>query len=249
MKKYKCIQKYPHGPILGKEIHDSWEDESRSLANYPDFWEEIIDPAYKILKFHDGHNEYYKPLDGNNGEFTINLTYRYTEKDLLNRVNVSISSVKRMSDGKIFSLGDRVFYEYNTLIKWDIDNFLISLTEKNVLLVRSKDDQMVENLETLKKVDSVTFITEDGKELTEKDEFWVVTTDKKNLVGNRSHTFPSFSKDKTKYLRFSSLEAANDYRINSKNCLSLLDVTFNANINVDSASKLKELIKLKLEIK
>lgn len=244
MKKYKLIKWYPSLPNtweVGMEVGQgdrlgdfadfspcsSFPKEKRitysEVYNNPDFWEEVISPEFEVLIYNIDN---FFPIIGN---------------------NLKISSVKRISDGKIFSLGDTVYYRNNTFIKWQIDNFHIR-EKDDILIIRSKDNQMVETLDHICKVDPVTFTTEDGEELTEKDEFWVVTTDKKNLVGNRSHTFPSFSKDKTNYLRFSSLDAANDYRIHNKNCLSLLDIISNVNLGLGSASKLKKLIKLKLEI-
>jgi hypothetical protein len=61
---------------------------------------------YEILKFKDSvGNVFYKKQEDN--LFTINLQHSYTEEKLLNH-NITIYSVKRLSDGEVFTVGDRV---------------------------------------------------------------------------------------------------------------------------------------------
>jgi hypothetical protein len=60
--------------------------------------------------------------------------------------NHTIYSVKRMSDGEVFTIGDRVGYDdgnSRTKEDWAIDNFFIRETD-NVMLARSKDNINVE---------------------------------------------------------------------------------------------------------
>jgi len=84
------------------------------------------------------------------------------------------------------------------------------------------------------KADFVIFQTEDGATLTSDSDFWVVCLKRISLVSTKAFSYPSFSKNKSKYLRFSSLEHAQGYiNLNKKllcvkdikDCLSLGDMT------------------------
>lgn len=225
MKKYKCINKYPFGVAVGRELFDSWEGKDSSLANFPEFWEEIIDEDYKIISY-------------------CNIFDPEITSPVKNDLCRQILSVERFSDNKVFSIGDTFYLSGNTFNKYIIDELF--LDENYKVIVCASGEEGCYSLNTLKKVDSVTFKTEDGVELTEKDEFWVVTQEKCNLVGNRSHTYPDFSKDKSKYLRFSSLEEANKYRVLNKDCLSLQDVFNTVNLSLRSGNNLKEIIQKRI---
>jgi hypothetical protein len=81
-----------------------------------------------------------------------------------------ISKVKRLSDGVIFSVGDKVKYPQGS-IKWNIDNFYIGGNE--VLLVRSKDCLNVETISTIEHCKNL-FLDELGNEVFEGDPFYFV---------------------------------------------------------------------------
>ena len=238
MQKYKCIKKYPHGPEIGKEIHDSWEGESRSLANYPDYWE-LVSPIYKISSIlsYDGD----RILDDEE-----NLLAYLELKDMNEFVPWVINSVLRISDDITFTVGDRVYYYDNTFIKWEIDNF--HLREDGVMLARSKDNQMVETIDTICKVEPVSFRSYDNLELTEKSEYYVVGPRFNFIQNGTPQTYPSFTKNKTKYFVFANKENAINFIIHNKPCISIEDIMATVNLGLGAGTKLKELVKSKLEL-
>ncbi len=90
---------------------------------------------WKILEFADILNRFYKK---ENGKFTINLQYEYDEKQLLNipySKTVFISKVKRIRDGEIFSLEDRVDSSVNIIEKFELknNNILVAVGKPNSL--------------------------------------------------------------------------------------------------------------------
>lgn len=69
------------------------------------------------------------------------------------KVSETIISVKRLSDGEVFTVGDRVMYALACIdkpIEWTIDNFFIKDGTSDIL-VRSKDNINVEFLGTIKR--------------------------------------------------------------------------------------------------
>lgn len=63
---------------------------------------------WEVLKFKDKQgNEYFKCSDG---RYTINTQYFYTYLELLKNECLSIISVKRLKDNKIFKIGDTVLF-------------------------------------------------------------------------------------------------------------------------------------------
>lgn len=47
MKKYKLIKIYPGSPILGT----IWEYRTKDFSNYPEFWQEVIEKEYQMVKY------------------------------------------------------------------------------------------------------------------------------------------------------------------------------------------------------
>ena len=116
MKKFKLISTYPGSPKLGTILSPKidventntnnyyWEGSWFNPTNFTEFWEEVIAPDYEVIQvlyateirtLFDG--EYKLFLDG------IGFDLEY----LLNN-NGRIHSVKRLSDGEVFTVGDRV---------------------------------------------------------------------------------------------------------------------------------------------
>ncbi len=120
-KKYRLIKEYPGSPKLGtvvnySETHQIYnynggdfytELPKHQVENLDEFWEEIIEKDYEILEF----------TSDNKIKYTLNTNGKYYDisKDALpfgieevDYKNVEITKVKRLSDGVIFSLGDKV---------------------------------------------------------------------------------------------------------------------------------------------
>jgi len=172
-------------------------------------WEEIKEEKiFEILEFGDGINRFYKKSDG---VFTINLQYLYGESDLLNNTNYFITRVKRLRDDVIFEQGNKVKFNGVCSYKFfKIDNFYLR-THDNILLARSKDKSIVEDILRIEKLREPLFISEDAVEIFENDFPWILHNNEiyqwdegRMEIG----IFPTYDKS-LKY--FSTKEAAEKY--------------------------------------
>lgn len=259
MKKYKCIKAYP-GTTVGKETHDSWEGTEQSLNNFPEFWEEIPQLEYEIVTFTDTYNDYSKTKEG---LFTINTVYHHKEEVLLKREDIKIKRVKRLSDGQIFTLGDKVkhieadyiytiknikihkvFYTRNSDLTW-------KYIGKNQIYIEEHDQKGA----WLNSVNpyNVLFTTVDGVDIYLGDTFFIVNRNFRVQQCTGGH----FQKERWDKYRFSSREQADKYVERNKPCLCLMDFETALNsigyLNADQSErfadfsdKLKEILRKKL---
>lgn len=127
-KKYKLIKEYPGSPKKGSiatvdesndfvqsyTVGDFTYEFSTNLKAYPEFWEEVEEKKYEILsvlgiekvrkvKDFDIETGGYLETHPNSNEF-------YPEKDSSKHIlsNFTIYSIKRLSDGEVFSIGDKI---------------------------------------------------------------------------------------------------------------------------------------------
>lgn len=75
-------------------------------------WEEIIEKDYEILSFkHIYGNIYNKSYSKNKLQYALALdSLEYTENYLIIDNTINIYSIKRLSDGEIFTIGDKMYY-------------------------------------------------------------------------------------------------------------------------------------------
>lgn len=247
MIQYKLIKKYPESPKLGSIAIPTTTDEKCSIFyilesesetvikpfNFPEFWQKVEEVDYEILNFNLKKVGYMTPCKNINQ-------------------SLSILSVKRLSDGAIFNLGDSVrFYPKAESCFFEIDNFFIC--EKQGLLVRSKDNFMVETISTIKHPDILPlFTTEDGVEIFEGQSYAYtpkVTMKYINVSDGNSIPMP-----KESFFYFSTKEKAEEYILMNKPCLSIKDVApIFGQMHLDNSltvldrmtAKLQELVKSK----
>ena len=188
MRKFKLIKEYPGSPKLGSIIKDTnpnngaqdawfsdnWGEvgnkgaffisKSTCPENYPEFWEEVKEKEYEILKF-----TYNKWLT-----FKLNSNGYYYDvaKDAMcfgirmdDFKEVCIDEVRRLSDGVKFKLGDKV-QPNNKSFKGIIEEFK---TYNNTILAFLETPDLEENkvwvaLELLQHYKEPLFTTEDGYE-------------------------------------------------------------------------------------
>jgi len=234
MKKYKLIKEYPGSPNLNEIVIQGADDRyyRKTLCyenypeNYPEYWEEIIEKEYKILSFYQDFRDTNIP-----GETYIWLTDQVkgdgywsrlgyvtsplTTEEILEKKGYKIHSVKRLSDGEIFTIGD-ICYPINTNYnKHPITKFWFDIPEQ--LRVDSENYSM--SIDTIIKVKKPLLTTEDGVDIFEGDVFSIVYSD---LSVNYMVTDISLIKLGCKV--FSTIENANDYIIENKACLSLNEI-------------------------
>jgi hypothetical protein len=226
MKKYKLIKEYPGSPKLGCVTALSFNKHSQ----YPEFWEEVVEKDYEILSFKDIGKS---PLKGlaviqKDGTYSMDISYpMYSSTkgglltDFLNLNTWVIHSVKRLSDGEVFTVGDK-YNDCNlkneTIIEFQLGN--------NGLLVNTS---LLKNVQHIKKP---LFTTEDGVNIFKDDRYWVVAKNNIKYIGYVISAFEIEKNDTSfkeynwfNYWSFSTEKAAKQYVLMNKPCLSIKDVS------------------------
>ena len=255
--KYKLIKEYPGSPKLGNTI-DNLENDW--IENYSEFWQEIVEKDYEILSFINPENLIYKK--GNNNRFDANYQmYRPDENDCLKEPGFKIHSIKRLSDGEIFTIGDKI---NNTTFGGNGTIKSIRNIENNFIVFRIDFDKEWDDADdsecfliNLQKIKQPLFTTENGVDIFEGDNiYWVNinTFEKVNCnkynddLGEISIKSLLSKKYECKAVGFSTKEKAEEYIIMNKPCLSINDVL---KLSIDTEysytfQRLKELVKSKI---
>ena len=231
MKKYKLIKEYPGGPPLGFVLNTDiklsttwcWYMAGFNPATFPENWEEIIEKEYEILSFKQ--NSGIKELWLNDGRGWARTNYNtgkrytrpYSTEEILEHKMYSIYSVKRLSDGEIFTVGDKVSLQ-------GIDNYsnIITLTVygNNISI-----NGYINSIQYYKKQKQLLFTTEDDVDIFDGDNYFVVDTNRYINCGvyEASSTTTNLFRSPN-YLRFSTIDATKEYIFNNNPCLSLNDI-------------------------
>lgn len=253
MRKFKLIKEYPTSPELNT-IFNYWTDNIseqvhniiygfiplKTIKQYPEFWQEIIEKDYEILSFKSKLNCIINKIDDN--YFGL-LNGGVSGKYLLNNRLYTIHSVKRLSDGEIFTIGDKIEGYKNTGIKeFKLESFgLRVITDANG--DGCVTDKLSWKLKDCVKSKQSLFTTEDDVEIFENSEYWIVTK-----FWNLGKHFTGIGKDYTKTKqnsnkRFSTKQSAENYIKCHKPCLSLTEVLNNIDsLNILNRDNIKNII-------
>lgn len=255
MKRYKLIREYPGSPKLGKilkpkiEIENNntnnyyWEGSWFNPENYPEFWQLMVEKDYEILKF---------ILPGDN-IIHIQNAKNSLEFMLKNHNTYKIYSIKRLSDGEIFTIGDLVgtpgsIYPLKEFKIIDSENTVAAHCYKNKIGGSGHYNYRLKNL---KKAKQPLFTTEDGVDIFENDWYFRAATG--GIVFDTISKYKASSKNAypdNKYpdyhVNFSTKEAAEEYILLNKPCLSLKEIKENTTIKGLSLKKLQKLVQQKL---
>tara|TARA_R110000868_G_scaffold1452_5_gene11425 strand:- start:7167 stop:8054 length:888 start_codon:yes stop_codon:yes gene_type:complete len=198
MKSYKLIKEYPGSSSLGTIFHIGGF--AGDVSKYPEFFEEVVENDYEIVS-------YWSPRIGD----TKYLYYEgHEDWDNISKSQChSIHSVKRLSDGEVFTVGDRVRVTECGSIK-TVDSIAvenISTFLKNGAWIFYNTG--VCHLDGVTKVKQPIFLTHDGKDIFAGDKLWWVN--KKTFYSKYFVPTPSvtFFSDLNAY--FLTKEAAEDY--------------------------------------
>ena len=213
MKKYKLIKNYPGSPKIG---YIAQEHEFTYMEEFVEFWEEVVEAEYQILSI--------KPSNENNwlSEWIpsnkINVENMLYAGECVESGDYYINSVKRLSDGEIFTIGDTINNKYI------IDRFELFKISYDVLVYLKNRHTSNGNCLPLKTIfhsDNILFTTEDGVDIFEGDECWGIidTYPWKVYKVNTKCDLDWIHK-----LTFSTLEAAKEYINSRKPYLSNKDV-------------------------
>lgn len=264
MKKYKLIKKYPGSPKLDHIIQSNlyekyvWIDDFKTylidksnIEEYPEYWEEVIEKEYEIISF-EGIGTYNKGLFILNNETKRYDFYNY-KKVLLSKIDVKLKgfnnilttriySVKRLSDGEVFTIGDKIT---SSNIVNDRGFIITEFAITNDILFPCGINRSCTIGESIKAKPPL-FTTEDGVDIFEdnlidlyylrKDfSYKLYEADIAKIVGY----------DTTHMKWFLAKEAVKEYILLNKPCLSINDISRNCSIYTN-ITILKELVKSKL---
>ena len=244
-KKYRLIREYPGSPKLGTIAEKAGDvkytypngairyeaSSAKSLFDTiiscnPEYWEEVVEKNYEIISWYFGDMNITKNPDGSAREYFIH-------------------SVKRLSDGEIFTIGDKLRGESNTIVSLD----MITLYQDKILLQANHTTWKLSiNLDKGEKIKKPVFTTEDGIDIYENSKNPNETV-KLYLITKGSFTIQLYHKSikagfGKNVLYFSTKEAAEEYVLMNKPCLSLNDVgkiykTANISMNEYNSKKSK----------
>lgn len=167
---------------------------------------------YEIISFCNNTFVIHKNPNGTFGGFDAE------EQVLLSSSIHKINSVKRLSDGEIFTVGDKVFTQIDLIINFKLGSNGIFA---EVGVSPHLPPAMMIKLKELRKYVEYVFKTEDGKEIFNDDFYYVVERDYSIGDGTGGDDYHRTSHVLT---TFSTREAAEEYILMNKPLLSLKDI-------------------------
>ena len=265
MKKYKLIKQYPNSPEIGTIVHKTKEKNYEvvsdnifkgilfgeiTVQNYPEFWEEVKEKEYTILSFistGDGRirnrvepNSYFEEETyiSENGGCNYPLKSMLYGNDSIGDGGQKIHSVRRESDGQIFTLGESITdgQSKGVIKEFEIGEHILG---GMYVCIGDGIKMSINHIRFLPKRKPI-LITEDGVEIFEGDKYWWTDNDFKCIsafAGEGKSLVPDAK-------RFSSEEKCEEYIKWNKPMYSLNDVTraiFNANTDDDIIKELEKL--------
>lgn len=238
---------------------------SPNIEEYPEFWEEIIKKDYEILSLifikddnwlHDlKRGQIVKCRSHRNGHLEFETSKGWDAysgvqgfQGILSEA-FSIYSVKRLSDGEIFTIGDKITTKGEVINEFEIINNKLKIwfvcpsysypsKPKNNGSITGCGNMGFNWLNTVKKLKIPLFTTEDGVDIFNEnieifklwtDKYWCATfhwTFDSFITNNNTNYIPQqiFNKEQHGILYFSTKEKAEEYIIENKPCLSVNDV-------------------------
>lgn len=264
MKKFKLIKEYPGSPKLGDiatqngldviwfRINDSILHLVSDCENYPEFWELVVKKDYEILSFLTETGvilipefkgfKFFIPKD-----FAWDGNKHRSEKFMLkNSDTYKIHSIKRLSDGEIFTIGDLVNNK-------KLEKITLAIHEKNDIVLHLENLHRAVYLLKDKplKTKQPLFTTKDGVDIFEGDKYTVVYKEYFKIpVFDNKYIINKGFKENSNYWYFSTKEKAEEYILLNKPILSLQEIynLTDKNSGLYNESDLEKLVKNKLKI-
>ena len=183
----------------------------------PKEWEII---AFRNIKSQQLWKDCGASICGKNGYwYTL---FRLSEKkhfeELIKDFEFEIHSIKRLSDGVKFKIGDKV----DRLLTYKDGEEILSFEMRNNNLCVNTTHGSSNHITSIQHRKQLLFITEDGVEVFEGDEFYFVGADWNYFLYSTKQELYSFYKDSLKV--FSTKEKAEEYILMNKPCLSIKDL-------------------------
>lgn len=210
MAKYKLIKYYPGvctpvGTICDEDYY--FNDFSIQISKYPEFWEKVEEKEYEILELANKDGDKIN-TKGCSDEF---IEY------ILRNNKVNIRSIKRLSDGEVFTIGDRITGQYYGK-KEPIRIIESFVPERGEFMVKQSFGHS--RLSGIKKVKEPLFKTEDGVDIYYGDRYYFYNSDDLDCTEPYDDYAENIDNRRlwNNYKCFSTKEKAQEY-INSKKVL------------------------------
>lgn len=253
MARYRLIKNYPGACIPVGTVCDEdyyFNDFRVQISKYPEFWEKVEEKEYEILSL----------INSKKGGCNI-----LTDKSNINSwsegygKNIwTIYSIKRLSDGEVFTVGDKVIDT-----KFAENRLIIIRQFANMSYYFIKHDFGFSYLSCVKKVKEPLFTSEDGVDVYYGDKYYVAYDNNYEQKEWRFKIYEADSADECSDLdlsdpyihRFSTKEKAQEYVIMNRPCLSIKEIApiigrcnETTKIDLDKLMvKLKALVKNKIQ--
>lgn len=213
MKTYKLIKTYPGSPCFGfiaspkgnniYYVNSNWIEPE----NYPEFWEEVIELDYEILTV--------SPSEKHTAYYNKQLLFTWSTCDK-NIELWDIRSVKRLSDGIIFTLGDKV-----SIFKGITNIKAFRILSNNEFVIDFDNKCSAIGVQYISKVIEPIFTTDDGVAIFEGDSYYSVYTsdytyEKLHWSILKPANNTCLNLKAVGILRFSTLEKAEKYILDNK---------------------------------
>ena len=271
MKKFKLIKLYPGipsvleiGDVVEKDKDNTWKYRKffstiwndEYFEKYPEFWKPV-EKEYEILQFKyifEGGEGIDRQLGKDGLYHLVNrvVTDPKSLEHCLSLPQYHIKSVKRLSDGEVFTVGDKI--EFNKNCKNKAPGIITSIVQYRGIIGFIDSNQSFNSILDIigNKIKKILFTTKDGVDIYEGDEYYSIY---KNLQSaTQVSPLRSIGTITKQYnglqtlLYFSTKEKAEEYIFMNKPCLSLNDVIGGNNLVSPSLYKnLLELVKSKLK--
>lgn len=201
-----------------------------------DDWQEVVEKDYEILSFSQNiSNEVVK---------VSKTDLALTVDEFFKNGCWNIHSVKRLSDGEIFTVGDIVDYKDGIIL-----DIIVNCDNKVLLCIKGCETRR--ELQHIKAFKKSLFTTEDGVGIFEDDNVhWVCDEFRYFYTENINKTYYNLINCAKKgiYKIFPTKKAAEEYILMNKPCLSLKEIKKNTTIKGLSLKKLQKLVKQKLNL-
>jgi hypothetical protein len=244
MDNYVLIKKYPGSPKLGTivdkrgnfvyfdinspNMHNTISE--NYVENYPEYWEKV---NYKILSYYNHNIPHIIFMLNANGK------YMYRNQELSEKHGCYIHSIKRLSDGEIFTIGDKVQDSLtDKLTNFKIQNITFFYSGSKIICQAESGTTMP--LNTIRHC-NVLFRTEDGVNIFEGNIYCAVFYNFKYL---EQEAIENYKLDNAHW-RFSTKDKAEQFITMNKPCLSVNDV-MNAGYGICNPLSLINIVKEKL---
>lgn len=232
-----------------------------NVENHPEYWEEVKEETYKIMSFRsiyqrDETQRIIQPVI-NGGITTRSHPFKSIESvidDWVNRYKTwEIYSVKRLSDGEVFTIGDNVVLHSSPYILMTMRINRNSIYCTGMINPENElSSRFGQNIETLQQGKIPLFTTQDDVQIFSGDRYWAIN--RFSLLNSINGGYWSCITDKllSENIIFSTAKAREHYILMNKPCLSINDITYSlkyAYVNNDMMNELKELVKAKNDTK